>query len=90
MEKIRKSIALPLFFALAMVFGQEEETTPTEEMISEISVAKKDSVVTKRMKLDGIAAVIGDYVILDSDVEKTLIDLKTQVLQLRILPIANC
>nr|WP_164674872.1 peptidylprolyl isomerase [Allomuricauda aurantiaca] len=33
---------------------------------------------TKRVKLDGIAAVIGDYVILDSDIEKTLIDLKSQ------------
>lgn len=31
-----------------------------------------------RKKLDGIAAVVGDYVILDSDVEKTMLDLKTQ------------
>ena len=31
-----------------------------------------------RRKLDGIAAVVGDYVILDSDVEKTLADLRTQ------------
>ncbi len=32
----------------------------------------------KKIKLDGIAAVVGDYVILDSDIEKTLIDLKSQ------------
>ncbi len=32
----------------------------------------------QRVKLDGIAAVVGDYVILDSDVEKTLIDLRNQ------------
>lgn len=31
-----------------------------------------------RVKLDGIAAVIGDYVILESDIDKTLIDLKNQ------------
>jgi peptidyl-prolyl cis-trans isomerase SurA len=31
-----------------------------------------------RIKLDGIAAVIGDYVILESDIDKTLIDLKSQ------------
>ena len=38
-----------------------------------------DSTVTRKMvKLDGIAAVVGDYVILDSDIEKTLIDLKSQ------------
>ena len=33
---------------------------------------------TPRVKLDGIAAVIGDYVILESDIERTLIDLKSQ------------
>ncbi|MCX2720139.1 peptidylprolyl isomerase [Lentiprolixibacter aurantiacus] len=33
---------------------------------------------TMRLKVDGIAAVIGDYVILDSDIEKTLIDLRNQ------------
>ena len=33
---------------------------------------------TKRVKLDGIAAVVGDYVILESDIDKTLIDLKNQ------------
>ena len=32
----------------------------------------------KKIKLDGISAVIGDYVILESDIEKTLIDLKNQ------------
>jgi len=39
----------------------------------------KDTIVsTTKVKLDGIAAVIGDYVILESDIDKTLIDLKTQ------------
>ena len=40
----------------------------------------KDTIKTafKRRKLDGISAVIGDYVILDSDVDKALIDLKSQ------------
>ncbi|MCB0373051.1 MAG: peptidylprolyl isomerase [Muricauda sp.] len=33
---------------------------------------------TNRVKLDGIAAVIGDYVILESDIDKTLFDLKNQ------------
>nr|WP_252729805.1 peptidylprolyl isomerase [Zobellia uliginosa] len=32
----------------------------------------------KKIKLDGISAVVGDYVILESDIEKTLIDLKSQ------------
>ncbi len=40
---------------------------------------RKDTVNTfKKIKLDGIAAVVGDYVILESDIEKTLIDLRSQ------------
>ena len=49
------------------------------EMIVENTDIKKDTTNNfKRVKLDGIAAVIGDYVILDSDIDKTLIDLKSQ------------
>lgn len=36
------------------------------------------SSVPTRIKLDGITAVVGDYVILESDIEKTLIDLRSQ------------
>jgi peptidyl-prolyl cis-trans isomerase SurA len=66
-----------------MVAQETEESTavPKEVMeVNEISdPAVKDTVNTfKRIKLDGIAAVVGDYVILDSDIEKTLIDLKSQ------------
>ena len=44
-------------------FAQTEtDTTPTPE----------------RIKIDGVAAVIGDYVILDSDIEKAYIDLQSQ------------
>ena len=40
--------------------------------------AKDTTSATKKIKLDGIAAVVGDYVILESDIDKTLIDLKNQ------------
>ena len=33
---------------------------------------------SKSIKIDGVAAVVGDYVILESDVDKTLIDLQSQ------------
>lgn len=39
---------------------------------------KDTTTSTTKVKLDGIAAVIGDYVILESDIDKTLIDLKNQ------------
>ena len=41
--------------------------------------AQTDSIPTpQRIKIDGVAAVIGDYVILDSDIEKAYIDLQSQ------------
>ena len=33
---------------------------------------------TTRLKIDGVSAVVGDYVILDSDVDKAYIDLESQ------------
>ncbi|MGB5360695.1 MAG: peptidylprolyl isomerase, partial [Eudoraea sp.] len=51
---------------------------PETVVVADIEV-KKDTVNTfKRIKLDGISAVVGDYLILDSDIEKTLIDLRSQ------------
>ncbi len=69
-----------LAFMTMAVKAQEENTTdtPVEPMQAEIT-PKKDTVNNfKKIKLDGIAAVVGDYVILDSDIEKTLIDLRSQ------------
>ncbi len=31
-----------------------------------------------RIKVDGVSAVIGDYVILESDIDKTLVEMKSQ------------
>ena len=31
-----------------------------------------------KIKIDGIAAVVGDFVILDSDIDKAIIDLQSQ------------
>ena len=44
-----------------------------------LSYAQTDSISQPtRIKIDGVAAVIGDYVILDSDVDKAYIDLESQ------------
>ena len=37
-----------------------------------------DSNLSSKIKIDGVSAVVGDYVILESDVDKTLIDLQSQ------------
>ncbi|WP_405398411.1 peptidylprolyl isomerase [Maribacter sp. Asnod2-G09] len=55
-----------------------DEAEPMEAIAEAAPVKKDSSINFKRVKLDGIAAVVGDYVILDSDIEKTLIDLKSQ------------
>jgi len=79
-----------LFFLLAtgvttVGFAQDsiqvsDVQTEKLESIADASLEmKKDSIPNfKRVKLDGISAVIGDYVILESDIQKTLIDLRNQ------------
>ncbi len=70
----------------AMVFSQQtvpevpDNQVEPEELVAEADSTKKNDSTNnfKRIKLDGISAVVGDYVILDSDVAKTLIDLKSQ------------
>lgn len=48
-----------------------EDETPKQQ--------KVDTVLTAgAIKLDGVAAVVGDYVILDSDVDRTMLQLKAQ------------
>ncbi len=64
-----KGILALVFLSAITAKGQE-----TDE-----ALGVKDTIAsTTKVKLDGIAAVIGDYVILESDIDKTLIDLKNQ------------
>ncbi|WP_190811487.1 peptidylprolyl isomerase [Flagellimonas sp. S3867] len=71
MKKMSKKLfAMALIATVGVVSAQESD---------QVALEKKDTTkVTKKVKLDGIAAVIGDYVILESDIEKTFIDLKSQ------------
>lgn len=57
----------------------DTQIEPPEPVMEAENIVKNDTTsTTKRVKLDGIAAVVGDYVILDSDIAKTLIDLRNQ------------
>ena len=40
--------------------------------------AQEKSVEQDRVKLDGVVSVVGDYVILDSDIDKTIADMESQ------------
>jgi len=78
MEMSKKVI---VFFFLSFFMGNifAQESVDTADVSEEAVLGvKKDTSNLKKIKLDGVAAVVGDYVILDSDIEKTLIDLKSQ------------
>jgi peptidyl-prolyl cis-trans isomerase SurA len=60
------------YFVLSMIM-LSSFTTMAQEIIEdrkEEKVVKKTIDPSKRMKLDGVAAVVGDYVVLDSDIDK--------------------
>jgi len=57
------SLLLLNFFLIQFTFAQNDLNNSFER---------------NKIKIDGVAAVVGDYVILESDVDKTLIDLQSQ------------
>lgn len=69
MRKKIKGLSVAFFAMLGMAQAQEADQA--------LSVNDTTS-NTRKVKLDGIAAVVGDYVILESDIDKTLIDLQNQ------------
>lgn len=55
-------------------------TVSAQEIIDETTTeqAKDSTLTTGAMKVDGVAAVVGDYIVLDSDIDKMIIQLKAQ------------
>ncbi len=79
------TLLLSLLFISSIAISQVPEEIPDTqiepplpELQADMGVKKDSTPKFKKLKLDGIAAVVGDYVILESDIEKTLIDLKSQ------------
>lgn len=56
------------------VIVTESTTTVQDNAVSNDTVEKP----FKKFKVDGVAAVVGDYVVLDSDIDKAYIELKSQ------------
>ncbi|MEX0274645.1 MAG: peptidylprolyl isomerase, partial [Flavobacteriaceae bacterium] len=74
---------LPLALALQLGMAQKGDSLPDtqiepEETKVEVAEGLRPGKTFQKIKLDGVAAVVGDYVILESDIEKTLIDLRSQ------------
>jgi peptidyl-prolyl cis-trans isomerase SurA len=72
--------ALGLCLVLIFVnFSFAQEIIEEDPEVVEEVYKKVDTVVTKNArKVDGVAAVIGDYIVLDSDIDKTYLQLKAQ------------
>lgn len=66
--------AVTAFILLSFVFSAE-----AQEIIAEDVPVKKDTVGPfKRKKIDGIIATVGEYIILDSDIDMEYIELSSQ------------
>ena len=54
--------------------------TQAQEIIKEPEKAKptKDSLKPRKLKIDGIIATVGDYNILESDIDKSFLELTSQ------------
>jgi peptidyl-prolyl cis-trans isomerase SurA len=79
---------IPAISIIALLFGfsiyaQETKTLIIDEksdLSTEIQVeAKKDTLVpTRRFKVDGVIGVVGNYIVLESDIDKTYLELQQQ------------
>ena len=79
MRKIIKETFLLAVLTCGIGVAQETTDVAVQETSAPVFEEVKDTVKTfQRIKVDGVSAVIGDYVILDSDIAKALIDLKSQ------------
>ena len=52
-----------------------------------VSLQAQDQLAS-RIKIDGVSAVVGDYVILDSDIDKTIIEMESQGIDIK--GVSNC
>jgi len=82
MNKFNQTITLfVLLFTVVCVKAQE---TGMVESVADSTSVEDASEVTEpiqdfqKIKIDGVAAVVGDYLILESDIDKTLIDIRNQ------------
>lgn len=67
MQSNRRNLkSIKLNYTLAFIF------------ISIMSLSAQDSRSFSKIKIDGVSAVVGDFVILDSDIDKVLIEMESQ------------
>lgn len=70
--KLKLVLTLVVLLSYTFSFAQEI----IEDEIVEQKIVKDTSSTQKRIKIDGVVAVVGDYVVLDSDVDKQFAQLE--------------
>jgi peptidyl-prolyl cis-trans isomerase SurA len=73
MKFINNAIAIT-FFLLLLSF----DLATAQEIIKENAVDTIKKVDSKKLKIDGVIAKVGDYIILDSDIDKSLLEISAQ------------
>lgn len=78
MRFINKTLLLTSFAICFSIMGQ------AQEVIQEKAVVKTDTVKkSNRKKIDGVIATVGDYIILDSDIDLEYVELSTQGISIK-------
>lgn len=82
LKSIIKAVGLPILAGLIGISSSAQEIIVTDSTAiqDELDLTEFNDVSSpsERVKVDGVAAVVGDYVVLDSDVDKMYIELKSQ------------
>ncbi|MBF6641036.1 peptidylprolyl isomerase [Flavobacterium sp. J49] len=73
MKFINSQLAIA-FIAAIFTVG----TTNAQEIIKDSVKTKPQAKTAKKVKVDGIIATVGDYIILDSDIDKSFLELSSQ------------
>ena len=71
MNVLNNKRILGIFLFLIGFYGN------AQEIIKEKEPEKKSVVQQKRQKVDGIVATVGDYIVLDSDIDKAFLEIES-------------
>lgn len=76
-----------LFFSLLcftmnsqVIVDEKDNLIKEEDTLAVVEEVKAEKMYTKRQKIDGVAAVVGEYLIIESDIQKLQIDARQQEL----------
>ena len=73
MKSINNKVTLAFFILLFT-----SSITFAQEIIKEKVDAVKTTTTTQKQKIDGVVAKVGDYIILDSDIDKSFLEISSQ------------